>query len=65
MGEIVLTHKKATSDPEGGGRGFFTKFSVAEFSQHAKIKWTHSDVRFCENKGSKRSKINEKGDKLN
>ncbi len=29
--------------------------------QHTNTNWTQSDLRFCENKGSKRSKINEKG----
>ncbi len=32
--------------------------------QHAKENWTQSDLRFCENEGSKRSKINDKGDQL-
>ncbi len=29
--------------------------------QHAKKTWTQSDKRFCENEGSNRFKINEKG----
>ncbi len=28
--------------------------------QHAKKNWTQSDIRFCENEGSNRFKINEK-----
>ncbi len=32
--------------------------------QHMKLFWTQSDLRFCENEGSKRFKINEKGRKL-
>ncbi len=28
--------------------------------QHAKINWTQSDLKFCKNEGSKRSKIMEK-----
>ncbi len=33
--------------------------------QHMRKNWTQSDVRFCENEGSKRFKINEKGGQLN
>ncbi len=32
--------------------------------QHAIQNWTQSDLRFCRNEGSKRSKINEKGGQL-
>ncbi len=32
--------------------------------QHAKTTWTQSDIRFCENEGSNRFKINEKGGHL-
>ncbi len=32
--------------------------------QHAKTHWTQSDLRFCENEGSKIFKINEKGGQL-
>ncbi len=30
--------------------------------QHAEKTWTQLDIRFCENEGSNRFKINEKGD---
>ncbi len=42
--------------PQGGG--YFTKCSVTGFN--TKTNWTQSDLRFGENEGSKRSKINEK-----
>ncbi len=32
--------------------------------QHPKQTWTQSDIRFCENEGSNRFKINEKGGHL-
>ncbi len=32
--------------------------------QHTNKNWTQSDLRFCENKGSKRFKINDKGGQL-
>ncbi len=47
----------------GGGEGYFIKFSVPGFSTPKK-NWTQSDLRFCENEGSKRFKINEKRGQL-
>ncbi len=32
--------------------------------QHTNNNWTQLDLSFCENEGSKRSKINEKGGQL-
>ncbi len=34
---------------------------IGTWVQHAKKTWTQSYIRFCENKGSNRFKINEKG----
>ncbi len=42
-----------------GGGGNFTKYLIN--AQYMMKKWTHSDLRFCKNVGSKRSKKNEKG----
>ncbi len=33
--------------------------------RHAIKKWSQSDLKFCKNEGSIRSKTNEKGDQLN
>ncbi len=43
----------------GRGGWYFIKFSLARFSMQQQ-NWTQSDLRFCENEGSKRFKINEK-----
>ncbi len=43
-----------------GVEGYFTKFSVEMFVKRLK-KWTQSDLKFCKNEGSIRSKTNEKG----
>ncbi len=44
------------------GLGHFAKCSVEGVGvQHAKKKWTQSDLRFCKNEELKRSKNNEKG----
>ncbi len=45
---------------EGGG---VLHKMFGSWVQHTK-KWTYSDLRFCENEGSKRSKINEIGGHL-
>ncbi len=42
-----------------GGRGV-----LYQIVQHPKQTWTQSDIRFCENEGSNRFKINEKGGHL-
>ncbi len=44
----------------GGGGVNFTKYFLPGLA-HTHTKWTKSDLWLCENKGSKRSKIYEKG----
>ncbi len=46
----------------GGGGGLHTIFGSQV--QYAKTNWTLLDLRFCENEGSERSKINGKGGQL-
>ncbi len=46
-----------------GGGGNFTKYLETVCSMQTK-NWTQSDLRFCENEGSNRSKINKKGGQL-
>ncbi len=48
----------------GRGRGVVLHQIFSSQVQHAKINWTQSDLRFCENEESKRSTTNEKGDQL-
>ncbi len=43
--------------------GYFTKYLVGGISTWTK-NWTQSDLRFCENEGPKRSKINENAGQL-
>ncbi len=43
--------------PRGGG---VLNQIFGTWVQHAKKTWTQSDIRFCENEGSNRFKINEK-----
>ncbi len=43
-----------------GGRGVLHQI-FCNWVQHAIKNWTQSDIRFCKNEGSKRSKTNEKG----
>ncbi len=47
----------------GEGGGVLQQMSVVGFCTQ-KINWTQSDLRFCENEGSKRSKINDKEGQL-
>ncbi len=42
--------------------GYFNKCTVERFGTQKK--WTQSDLKFCENEGSIRSKTNEKGGQL-
>ncbi len=48
---------------ESRGGGVLHKY-FGSWVQHADKIWTQSDLRFCENEGSKRYKINEKGRQL-
>ncbi len=48
----------------GVGRGGVLHQIFGTWVQHAKKTWTQSDIRFCENEGSNRFKINEKGGHL-
>ncbi len=48
---------------QGGGGGVLHQIFGSQV-QHVKKNWTQSDLRFCENEGSKRSKINEKEGQL-
>ncbi len=50
-------------DVFGGGEGVLHQIFDTRV-QHTAKKWTQSDLRFCENEGSKRFKINEKGGQL-
>ncbi len=54
----------STLHPAGGGGGVILQIFSCQV-QHVKKKWTQSDLRFCENDGSKISNINEKGGQLN
>ncbi len=44
-----------------GGGILHKNFGFSSGVQHMMKKWTQSDLRFCKNEGSKRSKKNEKG----
>ncbi len=44
-----------------GSIGPAGEYFFGSWVQHVKKNWTQSNLRFCENEGSKRSKINEKG----
>ncbi len=44
----------------GEGEGAVLHQIFGSWVQHAKKTWTQSDIRFCENEGSNRFKINEK-----
>ncbi len=52
-----------TMSERPGVGGYFTKFSVVRFGTRYK-KWTQSDLKFCKNEGSIRSKTNEKWGQL-
>ncbi len=54
-------HKTMSERPGVGG--YFTKYLVGRFGTQYK-KWTQSDLKFCKNEGSIRSKTNEKGSQL-
>ncbi len=56
----TLYHLKGT--PRGGGGGLNQIYG--SWVQHVINYWSQSDLRFCKNEGSKRSKINEKGSQL-
>ncbi len=47
-----------------GGELLYQMFSSHHQVQHVKKDWTQSDLMFCKNESSKRSKINEKRGQL-
>ncbi len=49
---VVLTGDWLSGNSSTSRGGYFTKFSVAAFSTPKK-NWTQSDLKFCENEGSK------------
>ncbi len=56
---IDLDVVKTTTVPQGG-----TSLNFRYLCSTRQKKWTQSDIRFCENEGSNRFKINEKGSHL-
>ncbi len=57
MAKHLLIHKSNTIATRGEG---VLHQIFGTWVQYAKKTWTQSDIRFCENEGSNRFKINEK-----
>ncbi len=63
LNKIYNTIGSATGQSSGGG-GVVLHQIFGTCVHHANKNWTQSDLRFCENEGSKRFKINKKRGQL-